>query len=178
MFKIDISIISLSTFLIIGIQAIGQTNSTTVNQTHSTSVRAGSMTASWNVNKNQISFIIKAPTNGWVAMGINDKEQLSGTNLIMGASEHGFYKLEDQYIVGIGNHQSILKLGGNEAILYRNVQENNGQTILQVTIPLESTDSFHHNLQQGKSYYLLLAWSVSDDFGHHSRYRTFKKITL
>jgi hypothetical protein len=143
-------------------------NSTTVN----------GMTFQWRFGKDHLQCKATAPTDGWVAIGFNTKDELSDTNLIMGAVEQDYVTIDDRFIVKPGDHKSIIELGGSEAIVQRVGAEENGKTSISFSIPLSVNDKFHHNLIEGKEYYVLMAFSQEDDFQHHSIMRTIIKIKL
>ena len=143
-------------------------NSTTIN----------GMTFHWRFSKDHLQWKATAPTDGWVAIGFNTKDELSGTNLIMGAVEQDYVTIDDRFIVKPGDHKSIIELGGSEALVQRTGAEENGKTSISFSIPLSVNDKFHHNLVEGKDYYVLMAFSQEDDFQHHSIMRTTIKLKL
>jgi DOMON domain len=136
------------------------------------------MTFQWRFSKDHLQCKATAPADGWVAIGFNIKNELSGTNLIMGAVEQDYVTIDDRFIVKPGDHQSIIDLGGSEALLQRSGKEENGITTISFSIPFSVNDKFHHNLYEGKEYYVLMAFSQEDDFQHHSTMRTTIKIKL
>jgi DOMON domain len=136
------------------------------------------MTFQWSFSKDNLHCKVIAPTKGWVAIGFNTVDELSGTNLIMGAVEQDFVMIDDRFIVKPGSHKSITELGGSEALTQRAGSESNNNTTISFSIPLSVNDKFHHDLQEGKEYYVLMAFSQEDDFQHHSIMRTTIKIKL
>ncbi len=136
------------------------------------------MTFQWRFDKNHLHCQATAPTKGWIAIGFNTKNELSGTNLIMGAVEQDYVTIDDRFIVKPGEHKSIIDLGGSEAVMHRSGKEENGTTTISFFIPVTVNDKFHHNLYEGKEYYVLMAFSQEDDFQHHSIMRTTIKIKL
>jgi DOMON domain len=136
------------------------------------------MTFHWRFDKDHLQCQASAPNKGWVAIGFNTKDELSGTNLIMGAVEQDFVTIDDRFIVKPGEHKSIIDLGGSEAVVHRSGTEENGVTTISFSIPLSVNDKFHHNLLEGKEYYVLMAFSQEDDFQHHSIMRTTIKLKL
>jgi hypothetical protein len=142
------------------------------------SVQVQGMRLQWSFEKETLKCIVTAPTIGWVAVGFNVKDELTGTHLIMGAMEEDFLHLDDRFIVRPGIHKSIAELGGSDSLMKRSGFEQDGNTILRFSIPLSVNDKYHHNLTEGKEYYVLLAYSQEDDFQHHSSMRTTIKIKL
>ncbi|MEQ9593048.1 MAG: DOMON domain-containing protein [Cyclobacteriaceae bacterium] len=141
-------------------------------------VTKGGMTVRWKVEDEILIVTMIAQTSGWLAIGFNHSDQLAGTNLLMGAVEQGFYRVEDRFIVAPGNHKAMTELGARDQILHRHGKERNGETVIEFAIPLQATDDFHLSLQEGGEYFLLMAYSLEDDFEHHSIMRTSTKIKL
>lgn len=157
-------------------KADAQLNSQVGKSFKSTTVNG--MTFQWAFDKDHLHCKATAPTKGWVAIGFNTQDELSGTNLIMGAVEQDFVTIDDRFIVGPGNHKSIAELGGSEALTLRAGDESSSSTTISFSIHQSVNDQFHHNLVEGKEYYVLLAFSQEDDFQHHSIMRTTIKIKL
>lgn len=141
-------------------------------------VQKNGMEVSWLIQNNRVYFEMKAPTKGWIAIGLHTKNQLQGTNLIMAAMENDRLRIEDQYIQSVGDHQKITALGGQNALLDTKGKQITEETLIAFSLPLEAVDAFHQNLKEGKTYYLLMAYSSENDFYHHSRMRTTISITL
>ena len=79
-------------------------------------VERNGMTVKWEIKYERIHFEMEAPTDGWLAIGFNEKEGLVGTNLIMGAVKNNQVTMTDDFIVSFGNPQPIEKLGGNNQL--------------------------------------------------------------
>ncbi|MEP2670879.1 MAG: DOMON domain-containing protein [Cyclobacteriaceae bacterium] len=136
------------------------------------------MVFEWKIEGTKLRCKMQAPTTGWVAIGFNTHANLPGTNLIMGAVEQEFYRIDDRYIVAPGNHKSMIQMGVEDQITLKNGSEQQGKTVLEFVIPLQSKDNYHIQLYEGSEYYLLMAFSADDDFNHHSMMRTSIKIKL
>lgn len=136
------------------------------------------MSISWKVHNDSLWVEAYAPAYGWVAVGFNTTDQLKGTNLIMGNVIKSKITIEDHYIRRPGDHIPVLALAGIDALQDRNGHENGLGTTISFRLPLAAVDQYHIDLQEGKSYYLLMAYSQKDDFYHHSMMRTFIKIIL
>jgi hypothetical protein len=136
------------------------------------------MTFKWHFENNLLHCEVSSPEHGWIAIGINTSNQLKGSNLIMGSAESDFYEISDRFIVKAGDHRSVISLNGKEAISNRKVTESANGTTMSFSITPQKEDDYHHKLIEGQEYYILLAYSVSDDFDHHSRMRETIKIKL
>lgn len=141
-------------------------------------VTKNGMKVSWRIKGARIYFEMDAPTYGWVAIGLHTKDQLVGNNLIMGAVVDGTLKLEDQYIQSIGAHPTVKQLGGKDLLRDGVGKETTKHTSIGFSLPLQPNDQYHLDLEENKTYYLLMAYSTEDDFQHHSRMRTTISITL
>jgi hypothetical protein len=169
--------ISINKFLCMAI-LISESFSVEAQKINFNSTTINGMTFRWRFDKEHLQCRVTAPTKGWVAIGFNAKDELSGTNLIMGAVEQDYVTIDDRFIVKPGDHKSITELGGSEAIVQRAGAEENGKTSISFSIPLSVNDKFHHNLVEGQEYYVLMAFSQEDDFQHHSIMRTTIKLKL
>lgn len=136
------------------------------------------MSVSWKIEGEQARIVMTAPTSGWVAIGFNTTGELAGTNLLMGCVADGKALLSDRYIVTPGDHRSVGELGGTPAARLLSGSEDIASTRIEFLLSLHATDRWHHTLQAGQTYTLLLAFSREDDFAHHSMMRTSTTITL
>ena len=141
-------------------------------------VEKNGMAFEWQIEGAILKCKVSAPGTGWVAIGFNPENELSGTNLIMGSVAGKDCTISDRFIVQPGLHQAISELGGREQLLDPKGVEVDGNTILEFSMPLNSSDVYHHTLKAGQGYHLLLAYSRDDDFQHHSIMRTSVFITL
>ncbi len=158
-------------FLIIANTMVAQNNSWNT-------LEKNGMRFEWKIEGKHLRCKVEAPTTGWVAVGFNTQEMLKGTNLIMASVEQDFYRVDDRYIVAPGNHQSMETLGMNDQIFDRYGEEHSGKTFIHFAIPLKADDAYHLNLVIGQQYHLLMAYSLEDDFQHHSIMRTSTTIKL
>ncbi len=136
------------------------------------------MTVDWEIDQERLLLTIQAPTSGWVAVGFNTRDGLTGTNLIMTAVEGAETNISDRYIVAPGDHRSVADLGGKSAVTLIAGVENATGTTVRFALSLKAADRFHLDLAEGKTLHLLMAFSREDDFAHHSMMRTSVQITL
>lgn len=136
------------------------------------------MTVTWHLEGERLHLTMKAPTQGWIAVGFNTVDELTGTNLIMGCVTNGEVTLSDRHILSPGHHQSIEKLGGTSAVQLISGQETDNETQIRFSLPLQVNDPWHLELKPGNQYHLLLAFSQEDDFLHHSMMRCAVKFSL
>lgn len=141
-------------------------------------IEKNGMSVQWEIQGEWLYMEMIAPTTGWVAVGLNPDEGLEGTHLIMAAVEAGTVNLSDRHIVAPGDHRSIVELGGRPALILVEGSETTRLTSVSFKMPLRASDRFHHNLEPGKKFYLLMAFSLEDDFMHHSVMRTSVEISI
>jgi len=115
-----------------------------------------------------IEIQLSAPTKGWVAVGFHSENQLVGSDLLMFSVQHGQIVYQDQYIRNWNDHPQDSILGGRNNISIIGYLEDEGSTSVKFKIPINSGDAYDKAHQFDQDFWLLLAYSVEDDFGHHS----------
>ncbi len=145
---------------------------------HAQSIDVAGMHIEWKHEKDNVLFTASAPEDGWVAIGFNTQNNIVGSNLIMIGVKDQKAISEEFYVVGIGNPQPVNELESTQQ--HSNVKgtEKNGKTTVSFSIPTNSIDDKHYNLKKGDEIWLICAFSMEDDFDHHSRMRKHVKITL
>jgi len=141
-------------------------------------IEKNGMSVSWQFRGDQIEMEVFAPTQGWVAIGFNESDQLKGTNLIMGNVKAQQTKVSDRHIVDFGDHRAIESLNGINHLSQIKGEETEKGTILQFSICRKAKDKYHFDLVKNNSFHLLLAYSQADEFDHHSIMRISIKIKL
>ncbi len=147
-------------------------------QNEKNQIQVERMQISWEHKEGQIAFTASAPDDGWVALGFNTKNNIVNSNLVMiGVTEDGV-QAEDFYVVSAGNPKPVKSLGSKSQIKNYHGWEKQGRTTITFSLPVESTDDYHLDLKKGDKIWLICAYSMEDDFGHHSRMRRHVEITL
>lgn len=136
------------------------------------------MRVKWHYENHKIFFEMKAPTNGWVTIGFNTSENLTGAYLLMGRIINKKAEIVEHYTSSPGNYSPIASLGGEIKVSEVEGQQKNGETFLQFSLPVLAKDTYRKNLSQGKEYVMILAYSQEDDFQHHSIMRTSIQVEL
>ena len=139
-------------------------------------IRLGDMDCQYEIVGTDLIISLSAPTNGWLAIGFNDENNIVGSDLIMMCVKFGKVQFEDQYVKGTGDNPLDTSLGGQSNIEILAFSEANGQTNISLKRPLVTKDKFDFKHQTDKDFWLILAYSVSDDFDHHSIMRKHAKI--
>lgn len=142
------------------------------------SLSKNKMTVRWKFDGDRVHFEVSAPRQGWVAIGFNPKSGLTGTHLIMGAVHDGQTTVSDRYVRKPGDYPAIADIGGQPQVADVRGSENAKGTTVCFSLPVGFESGHHYALRPGKRYHLLLAYSMADEFDHHSIMRTETNITL
>jgi len=141
-------------------------------------VHKNNMIVRWKMEKESIYFEMEAPTNGWVAIGFNETTSLAGTYLLMGRIRNGKAEVVEHYTERPGNYKPIADLGIPNQVISISGDEKGNLTKLKFSIPISKSSKYHKQLSKETKWTLLLAYSVDDDFQHHSIMRTSMEIIL
>lgn len=136
------------------------------------------MNIEWKHHVSFIRFDISAPTKGWVAIGFNERNQLKDSYLIMGRVKSNHVEIKEFKTLAAGNYKTISELGGKPMLFDLYGEERNDTTYSSFSVPTRLSGEFQKDLSKGNSYFMIKAFSISEDFQHHSIYRTQKKVTL
>lgn len=141
-------------------------------------VNIADMDFQYNIEDNKMICMLTAPTSGWMALGFNTKDDIFGADLKMMRIIDGKAQMEDQIVKQNNVHVSDVSEGGLENCILINGTEMQGKFLMAFKIPLNTGDKFDCPLKVGEEIWVILAYSDSDDFSHHSLKREHKKITV
>ncbi len=141
-------------------------------------VNKNGMKVGWEIIDDQLYLEMSAPTKGWVAVGFNTTSELTGTSLLMGHVQGVKSEVVDFFVRAPGDYEPVTVLGGVSVVTQSEGKEEGGATHLSFRIPLLPNSEFHQQLVAGGTYHLLMAYSLEDDFKHHSVMRTSMTIKL
>lgn len=139
-------------------------------------LKLGGMTCTYEIQSDSIEIILEAPTTGWLGIGFNAKNDIVGSDLLLFRIRENHSEGEDQFVRGFQDHPTDRSLGGTTQFRLLEGEERNGVTKIKFRIPLQSPDSFDFKHQVRAPFWLILAYSVSDDFDHHSKMRKHQQI--
>ncbi|MEL6561578.1 MAG: DOMON domain-containing protein [Bacteroidota bacterium] len=131
----------------------------------------GGISFTYTIQRDSLACTLEAKTNGWIGVGFNDKNSIVNSDLLLFNIINGIASSTDLYVKGVGNPQKDSVLGGANTVRRLNGIEKDGITKVTFTIPLRSEDPFDFEHRFKEPYWLILAYSVEDDFSHHSRVR-------
>ncbi len=142
------------------------------------SVQKNGVTVTWEHQNSRIFFEMTAPTDGWVAIGFNTSQDITGNYLLMGQVVDGKPKVTEHYTLSPGYYEPFSAMKVAESVTDVEGTEVKGKTTLKFSVPVVPANSYAKRLDEGTSYVLLLAYSQEDDFQHHSMMRTSMRIQL
>jgi hypothetical protein len=134
----------------------------------------------WKVEGSNLLVDVSAPTTGWVATGFDPQFMMKDANLIIGYVKDNQVTISDQYGTGNTSHKPDTELGGQDNVLSKDGQEQNGTTELRYAIPLNSGDQFDKVLVPGQEATVMLAYGPNnaDNLTTHHAHRTTVKIKI
>lgn len=141
-------------------------------------VHKNNMVVKWKIEKEQIHFEVEAPTNGWVTIGFNETSSLTGTYLLMGRIRNGKAEVVEHYTENLGRYRPIADYGVPNQTIGISGNEKGNTTRLKFSIPIKKVSKYHKQLLLDTKWNLLMAYSLDDDFQHHSVMRTSLEIKL
>lgn len=147
------------------------------NNEENTVTRNG-MTINWSYSGDRIFFEMQAPTQGWVAIGFNDSAEIKGTYLLMGNVINDKPQVVEHFTISPGNYKPFKTLGADNEAQDIEGFESNDRTQLKFSLPINPTNHYARNLKNGLEYNMLIAYSLDDDFTHHSIMRASIKVRL
>jgi len=121
---------------------------------------------------------MEAITDGWVAVGFNENSSLIGTYLLMGRVKDGKPEIVEHYTSKPGSYKPIIQYGIASQIKFISGTEAGNFTKLKFSIPVAAASKYHKELLTDSKWTLLMAYSLDDDFQHHSIMRTSVDIKL
>lgn len=141
-------------------------------------IEANGMIVKWRHQDDRVYFDLYAPTGGWLAIGFNETPGLKDTYLIMGHVTNRKTTVQEHYVLAPGDYRTFDQLREPISVMDISGSERNGETRISFSLPESSFYQYTKNLKPGTEFHLLMAYSVADDFKHHSRMRTSIKIKL
>ncbi len=135
-------------------------------------VNVGGMTLSYIVDHENIQIQLEAPTTGWVGVGFNTENRIVHSDLLLfHVLEHNKAEYLDMCVAGIGDPRTDISMGGSSDIHLLSASESLNNTSVKFEILLNGKDPYDFSHQLDQEFWLILAYSTHDDFGHHSRMR-------
>ncbi len=140
-------------------------------------VTAGGMHFTWRHEQDRFIATLRAPTQGWLAAGFNERQQLKGTRFVIAHVSTGAAKAE-LHLAEVPTHRNIEDLGGQPDLQVHEHDYANGMSHLVFSLPANGDGPHSLALQPGAEFHLMLAWSHARDFDHHSAWRGHFDVIL
>ena len=134
------------------------------------------MKVSWRATEGMVHFELTAPVTGWMAIGLNTSSQLEGTYLIMARVVDDKAEVVEHKVISPGVYRPFQELDTGTAVADIHGNEGEGTTTVSFSLPEMNVSPLAFPVNEGQDYKLLMAYSVSDDFQHHSIMRTSDTI--
>ena len=134
----------------------------------------------WTLQGDSIDVKLSAPTNGWMGIGFNPDvpENMKGANFLIGYVKGGKAEAFDHYGTEKNKHKDDEKIDGKSNLSNLSGSEQDGQTVLEFTVPLDSGDSMDGPLSVQGDTVVLLAYGRSDSIVLKHRFRAILKVNL
>lgn len=125
---------------------------------------------------------LSAPTDGWIAVGFNNKPSLRNTRFVIAVTS-GKSVYAEEHIALVPQHKNVTELGFPETLADVSGFYQQSRSHLSFSLPHQisaHTQSRQHalSLAAKSNVHLMLAWSRAPNFEHHSAWRKHFNITL
>jgi len=140
--------------------------------------KIGEMTFRWKHEGRRLKGEISAPTLGWLAVGFNDRATLKGTRFVIAAVDEAGKLRIDERIAIVPDHTTVAELGGLTGLGDLSGRREGTRTVIGFSLPHTTGDRFPVDLRPHATTHLMLAWSQSADFDHHSTWRRHVSVNL
>jgi DOMON domain len=141
------------------------------------SVEHAGVRLEWVIRDAQLHGCMQAVTRGWVTVGFNTQSGLGGARLVMGRMMDGRAQAQ-VHIAKPPQHIHRLTQDGKERVSHVSGSLSLGVTRICFSMPLAASDAEDVNLIAGRDTHVIMAWSNSSDFQHHSTQRGAVQVVL
>ena len=134
----------------------------------------------WTLKGDSIDVKLAAPTNGWIGVGFNPDvpENMKGANFLIGYVKGGEAQVFDHYGTETKKHKEDKKIEGSTDVSNVSGSEQDGQTVLEFSVPLDSGDAKDRPVSAQGETTVLLAYGRSDSIVLKHRFRAILKVNL
>ena len=142
-------------------------------------LEAEHMQFSWSIDTDQIHVRLTAKTSGWVGIGFDPENAMSGANIIIGAVNNGSFTVEDHYADRKTGHVNDEKAGGVNDVLNPSGSEENGVTVISFSLLLNTGDKYDKQIDpDGTTKVMLACGGEKDSFKLHHPFRYIYDVNL
>ncbi|RMF01580.1 MAG: hypothetical protein D6772_04590 [Bacteroidetes bacterium] len=136
------------------------------------------MHVEWTYEGHLLTFKLRSPYQGWLALGFNSNNTLPGSHRVNGQVVSSGPDLAEQYVLGFGDARPLTALGAQNSVVDYHGDEDESGTSFEFTIDTSIRDEFHHDLRQGQRIWLICAYGLSDDFSTPSIMQRHVEVEL
>ena len=141
--------------------------------------RLGRTDVYWSNDAEHLWVALSAKATGYVSVGFDPVNRKVGANYIIGYVKDGVADIRDNVGTRGNLHDEDVNVGGTDDILASAGTEEDGVTILEFVIPLDSGDPYDRKLEPGKTYEIQTAHQLNrDDFISIHSYHGIGQFTL
>lgn len=137
----------------------------------------GGMLFRWRHEGDALLGEVSAATAGWMAVGFNDTDSLKGTCFVMAQLSVAPARVELRRAL-VPDHIRIDDPRAQEGLQIHRQSYATGRSQLDFGLLHTAGDILGVNLSPGATTYLMMAWSRSLDFAHHSAFRDQRDVVL
>lgn len=121
----------------------------------------GDLEVFWKTDDENLYMALKGKTSGWIAIGFDPIEWMTGADIVMGSVDGKATVVEDQYSIdNYGPHSSDEMLGGTNDVLEFGGSEKDGYTVIEFKRKLDTGDEFDRVLTPGQG--ISIIWGMAD----------------
>lgn len=139
-------------------------------------VRADPMSFAWRHDQAHLIGALTAPTAGWIAVGFNAAADLAGTIFVM-AHVAGASPRVELHRARVPDHVKIA-LASAADLTIEDAAHARGESRLRFRLAHAACAALGAPIDAGAATHLMLAFSDSADFEHHSAFRIHRNVVL
>lgn len=143
-----------------------------------TPIEVNGVDVAWRLDGPTLQFTISAPTSGWVALGLNSEDDIVGAELFMMRFAENGPEASHRYVAAAGDHRPVEAFGRDPIISDLAGRRLGGSVEFTLTLRTDAASYQGPPLKSGAQLWLIVAYSVSPDYDHHSRMREHVRIRL
>jgi len=138
---------------------------------HKAEFDKGNYILHWKTSANSIAFAMEAKTTGWLALGFEPTRVMKDADMVLGwVDGSGKAFIVDAWSTGtFGPHPEDSSLGGRNDITGFSGSEKNGNTIIEFSRPLASSDKYDHSLPSFGDVKIIWAYGTGDNINQKHR---------
>ena len=159
------------------IAASGATRATANSVATGQALEIDGVQVRWQHAPDHFAARLTTPSPGWLALGFNDRPALVGTRFVIADVTAPDVRVSER-IALVPDHAPVAASGLAPALLDADGRREDGRSVLELRLSRAIDARPRLRLQPGSRIHLMLAWSRSSDFGHHSAWRRHLPVTL